>query len=249
MPDAWFKLLSEDKKRVIEGRAKSAEQQFQTQGRGGGASKNIAAVSAEADNATIGATMIQSNMDNAVLQGALQGSAAVSEKRTNTETAGLQLSRRRMNKVVSSLRSKQPNVSKMSFQQHHSLDSTITGYCELDLHADTSVAGSNCVVMEVTEQTVNLSAFADVHGVMKNIPIVTAATAFDDENTGDTYILILGQCIYIWVTTCPILSSAQISSGQMELLLTIVHVTLHLPIDHVHIQFILQMTTLLSHYP
>jgi len=241
-------LSPEDKKKVIEGRAKSAEQQTQTQGRGGGASRNIAAVSAEADNTTIGATTIQSNMDNAVLQGALQGSAAVSEKRTNTETAGSQMSRRRINKVVSSIRSKQRNVSKMSFQQHHSLDSTITGYCELDSHADTCVAGSNCVVMEVTEQTVNVSAFADVHGVMKNIPIVTAATAFDDENTGDTYILILGH-VYIWVTTCPILSSAQISSGQVELLLTIVHVTLHLPIDRLHIQFILQMTTLLSHYP
>jgi hypothetical protein len=51
--------------------------------------------------------------------------------------------------------------------------------------------------MEVTNKTVNVSAFTEAHGVMQNIPIVTAATAFDDEKTGITYILILGQCIYM----------------------------------------------------
>jgi hypothetical protein len=32
---------------------------------------------------------------------------------------------------------------------------------------------------------------------MSNIPIVTAATAYDDAATGVTYILVLGQCIYM----------------------------------------------------
>jgi len=193
-PDEWHKLSSEDKKKVIEGRTKSAAQ---SQGRIGGASRNVAAIGADTDNVTIGATTIQINMDNAVLQGALKGSAAISEKRTNTEAAGSQMSRRRINKVVSSICSKQRNVSKVAYQRHYNHESTITGSCGLDSHADTCVAGSNCVVMEVTDQTVNVSAFAEVHGVTQDVPIVTAATAFDDENTGDTYILILGQCIYM----------------------------------------------------
>jgi hypothetical protein len=202
-PEAWQKLSSEDKKKVIEGREKSAQQQAQSnQGSiGGGVSQRqlaTVAVSADANQATIGATTINSNMDNAVLQGALQGSATVSEKRANTEAAGSQMSRRRINKVVSSMRSNHRNVSKVTYQQYHSHDNVITGSCELDSHADTCVAGLNCVVMEVTNHTVNVSASTEAHGVMQDVPIVTAATAFDDEKTGITYILILGQCIYIY---------------------------------------------------
>jgi len=93
-PEAWQKLSSEDKKRVIEGREKSAQQQqSQHQGRGGGATRQVATV--------------ETNMDNAMLQGTLQGSAAVSEKRINTEAAGSQMSRRRINKVVTSSRTSQ----------------------------------------------------------------------------------------------------------------------------------------------
>jgi hypothetical protein len=183
-PEAWQKLSSEDKKRVIEGREKSAQQQqSQHQGRGGGATRQVATV--------------ETNMDNAMLQGTLQGSAAVSEKSTNTEASGSQMSRRRINKVVTSNRTSQRNVSTMTYQQVYKYEDVVSGSCELDSHADTCVAGSNCVVMEVTNQTVNVSAFTEAHGVMENIPIVTAATAIDDEETGITYILILGQCIYM----------------------------------------------------
>jgi len=198
-PDAWYKLSSEDKKRVIEGRAKSAEQQSQNhQGRGRGASRQVAAVSAEdGQDTTTLSTHHQTNMDNAVLNGALQGSAATGEKRPNTETAGSQMSRRRINKVVSSSRFPSRNISQVTYRQYHNHSDVISGPCELDSHADTNVAGANCVVMEVTNQTVNVSAFSESHGVMENIPIVTAATAFDDSQTGITYILILGQSIYL----------------------------------------------------
>ncbi len=84
----------------------------------------------------------------------------------------------------------------------------VSGTCELDLHADTCVAGSNCIVLEYTQQTVNVSGFAPEHGELTNIPIVTAATAFDDPKTSNTLILILGQAVYLGdqVTTtllCP----------------------------------------------
>jgi hypothetical protein len=60
--------------------------------------------------------------------------------------------------------------------------------CELDLHADTCVAGSNCVIIETTNQTVSVSAFSEAHEIIHNVPIVTAATAYDDNKTGVTYI-------------------------------------------------------------
>jgi len=39
-------------------------------------------------------------MDNAILQGTLQGSAAVGEKRSNAESAGSQMSRRRIMQMI-----------------------------------------------------------------------------------------------------------------------------------------------------
>jgi hypothetical protein len=116
------------------------------------------------------------------------------------DMAGSQMSRRqRINKVVTSGRTaKMHNVSHA--QQHpryHELSSTVQGPCELDTHADTCVAGANCIILEESNQTVNVSAFTDSHEPLTNVPIITAATAYDEESTGTTYILILGQAIYL----------------------------------------------------
>jgi len=73
----------------------------------------------------------------------------------------------------------------------------VSGPCELDSHADTCVAGANCIVLEETAQSVNVSAFTDSHQTLENLSIVTAATAYDDEATGTTYILIFGQALYL----------------------------------------------------
>jgi hypothetical protein len=85
----------------------------------------------------------------------------------------------------------------MSHRKFRNHSDTISGRCELDSHADTCVAGSNCVILEETNQTVSVSAFTDAHKTFNNVPVITAATAYDDERTGTTYILILGQAIYM----------------------------------------------------
>jgi hypothetical protein len=59
------------------------------------------------------------------------------------------------------------------------------------------VAGANCTILDETNQLVDVSAFSESLETMKNVPIVTAATAFDDPRTGTMYILILGQDIYM----------------------------------------------------
>jgi len=69
--------------------------------------------------------------------------------------------------------------------------------CELDSHADTCVAGPNCRIIELTDQVVSVSAFSKEHNILQDIPIVTAATAYDDPTSGTTYILILGQAIWM----------------------------------------------------
>jgi hypothetical protein len=90
--------------------------------------------------------------------------------------------------MVSSVRSERCTISQVKIHQYNNHSEVISGICELDSHADTCVAGANCVILEVTNQTVNVSAFTDHHDVMNNIPIVTAVTALDDAATGVTYI-------------------------------------------------------------
>jgi hypothetical protein len=192
-PDQWRKLSPEDRKRVYEGRQKSADEKTQASA----LSRQLASVGISQEASVAGGTTGTDTLDQAIMQGALQGSAAVGEKRSISDSAGSQMSRRRLNKVVSSQRSHHRNISRVSFKKFHDINHTIQGNCELDSHADTCVAGSNCVVLEVTDQTVNVSAFSDQHETMKDIPIVTAAMAYDDPKSGQTYILIMGQAIYM----------------------------------------------------
>ena len=136
-----------------------------------------------------------SNMEQSILQGTLQGSAAVGEKRSNTDSASSFMSRRRINACITSCRRQAVrNVSQTSQNRRTDI---MHGLCELDSHADTCVAGANCIILETTNMTVSVSAFSDTHEVIHDVPIVTAATAYDNPRTGDTVILIFGQAIYL----------------------------------------------------
>jgi hypothetical protein len=197
-PEQWRKLSAEDKKRVYDGRQKSAEQRSQASNKNQG-SKQVTATAADGQS-TIAALSTGDNtaqMDQAILHGALQGSAAVGEKRSNTDTAGSQMSRRRTSAIYTSNRVKDRNISRTAYQRHYDHTTTILGRCELDSHVDTCVAGENCIILGYTNQTVNVSAFSDMHKPLENVPIVTAANAYDNQDTGDTIILIMGQAIYM----------------------------------------------------
>ena len=52
------------------------------------------------------------------------------------------------------------------------------GRCELDSHADTIVAGANCIIMHYTGNICDVSPYRDDYEAAKGIPIVTAATAW-----------------------------------------------------------------------
>jgi hypothetical protein len=135
-------------------------------------------------------------MDNSILQGTLTELAAVGDKRPNTDSAGSYMSRRRINTCITTQRSKSRSVSQVKKSSYNN-KKIIHGTCELDSHADTSVAGPNCIVLEYTDEVVNVSAYSEQLETMENIPIVTAATAIDDPATGETTILVIGQAIYM----------------------------------------------------
>ena len=49
---------------------------------------------------------------------------------------------------------------------------------EMDSHADTIVAGSNCVVLNYTGQVCDVSPYRDDYAPIENVPVVHTATAW-----------------------------------------------------------------------
>jgi hypothetical protein len=70
------------------------------------------------------------------------------------------------------------------------------GLCEMDTHADTSVAGSNFIMCEFDGTTCEVSPFTDEYQSMTDVPIVSAATAWTDDESGETVILWFNQILW-----------------------------------------------------
>jgi hypothetical protein len=84
----------------------------------------------------------------------------------------------------------------MNLTSNNTIELPLSSYLELDSHADTSCAGSNCRVLEYTNKTCTVSSFSSKQTKVRDVPIVTAATAYDAPN-GEIYILILNQSLYL----------------------------------------------------
>ena len=67
---------------------------------------------------------------------------------------------------------------------------------ELDSHADTCSFGHNAYIVHETGETITVSGFIDELGTVKQVPIVTAAVAYDDPATLQTYVLFFHQSLY-----------------------------------------------------
>lgn len=70
---------------------------------------------------------------------------------------------------------------------------TVIGRVELDSHADTTVFGRNFVVMSYSGKECDVMPYSDNYEAVKDIPIVTAATAWTDKETAQTYILVFNE--------------------------------------------------------
>ena len=73
----------------------------------------------------------------------------------------------------------------------------VHGKCELDSHADTIVAGSNCAILNYTGKVCDVSPYRDDYDPVTNIPIVKAATAWQSPHTGQTYILVFNEALWM----------------------------------------------------
>ena len=66
----------------------------------------------------------------------------------------------------------------------------------MNSHADTIACGSNCLIMHYTGKECDVSPYTEAYEAIKSVPIVQAATAYDNRDTGETTILILNKAIW-----------------------------------------------------
>ncbi|KAI2500086.1 Reverse transcriptase (RNA-dependent DNA polymerase) [Fragilaria crotonensis] len=67
---------------------------------------------------------------------------------------------------------------------------------ECDSNADTCCLGKNFVVLHSTFRTADVYSYDFSMVPIENVPIVSAATAYDDPTTGDTFILVFNEALY-----------------------------------------------------
>ena len=70
-------------------------------------------------------------------------------------------------------------------------------HTEFDSHTDSLVVGNNYLILHSTGEIVNVVPFTDGVGTCPNVPIVTAALAYDYAITGKTLVLIIHNALYI----------------------------------------------------
>ncbi len=87
------------------------------------------------------------------------------------------------------------NARSISSVQHNV--QTRVANAELDSHADTVVAGSACRILVLTDKSCDVFPYSNQYEPIPNVPVAKVATAYDDPITGETFILIFGQALYM----------------------------------------------------
>ena len=71
-----------------------------------------------------------------------------------------------------------------------------TFMCELDSHADTCCLGRGCHVLYQTD-TADVSDFTETLGKLNETPVITGVLAYDDPESGATFLLYFHQALYL----------------------------------------------------
>ena len=68
--------------------------------------------------------------------------------------------------------------------------------CELDSHADTTVAGKNCRLFSTTGKTVFVSPFSDAYDPIPGIPIGSVATRWTNPDNGEPLLIVINEALF-----------------------------------------------------
>jgi hypothetical protein len=80
--------------------------------------------------------------------------------------------------------------------QSSSRSKELKGDAKIDSHVDSCVAGANFLAWDFTGITCEVLHFTDEYESMKDVPVVSAATAWTDDNSGETFILLFHQVLW-----------------------------------------------------
>jgi len=117
----------------------------------------------------------------------------------DANSAGDQMSRRNRN-LIGQVRSGKRYTNKKETRNASALyqaAETKVANAELDSHADTVVAGSTCKILEMTEKSCDVYPYSDKYDPISNVPIAKVATAYDHPVSGETFILVFGQALFM----------------------------------------------------
>ena len=106
------------------------------------------------------------------------------------------LRHRTISRIVSSIRKIAKNKTAKAEYQHRP-QSTSHGHIELDTHADTTVLGSNCVVLSYTGKECKVSPYSSQYEAVRNIPVVMGATVWTNVADGTAYLLIFHESLWM----------------------------------------------------
>jgi len=87
------------------------------------------------------------------------------------------------------------NISSVTCEQIHATNTS--GRLELDTHADTACVGSDCRIIAYTEKVCQVTPYHPGYEPIYDVPIVQAAVAYTDAETGKMYILIINETLYM----------------------------------------------------
>ena len=97
-----------------------------------------------------------------------------------------------IHRVVSGVRNKSRRESLPRTCQQ-----SVHGRVEMDSHADTTVLGSNCVVLAYTGKECEVSPYTDEYDAIRNVPNVVGATVWTNSQDGAPILLIFNEALWM----------------------------------------------------
>ena len=131
----------------------------------------------------------QNNQDNS-------GGTSNSQNSNNAGNAfgGRSSRSRQVSQITSSSRHRL--IAPLHVSQEDSREQNYAARCELDSHADTIVAGGNCLLLNYTDRACTVHAYDEKYQPHNDVPVVKAATGYTSKD-GRNYILILNEALWM----------------------------------------------------
>ena len=116
---------------------------------------------------------------------------------------------------------------------HTDPNDPVFSHCELDSHADTCVLGCNFMPLSYTGRVCDVSPYNAEHGICeKNVPIVTGATAYTCQSSGQTFILVINEGLWFGSRLSHSLFNHPEVTIPLNVTGTIIYLDSHTPTQH-----------------